>query len=145
MMSSEWKYWVHKDVTLWGISHHHQLPGWTFPSPSLSDTPPSYSWHTNTNLMHLQSKNKILQIICLSNKEQDYSRAVHLIECDNTQSCVHNRRWISFDYEREIALLVSDLRLCVLTAAPSESRWWRFTANHGTGFTEEMRMIIAFD
>ncbi len=26
-----------------------------------------------------------------------------------------------------------------------ESRWWRFTANHGTGFTDEMRMIIAFD
>ncbi len=33
----------------------------------------------------------------------------------------------------------------VLTAAPFESRWWRFTANHGTGFTDEMRIRIAFD
>ncbi len=32
-----------------------------------------------------------------------------------------------------------------LTAAPSENRWWRFTANHGTGFTVEMRMLIEFD
>ncbi len=32
--------------------------------------------------------------------------------------------------------------LCI-TAAPSESRLWRFSANHRTGFTEEMRMRIA--
>ncbi len=34
---------------------------------------------------------------------------------------------------------------CVLNAAPSESRWWRFNANHGTGFTDKMRMNIAFN
>ncbi len=33
--------------------------------------------------------------------------------------------------------------LCVLNAAPFESRWWRFTANHRTVFTDEMRMTIA--
>ncbi len=74
----------------------------------------------------------------------------HLIHRDvvhwqATQYCVHYRRWFICDNERNIALLVSDLRLCVLNAAPFESRWWRFTANHGTGFTDEMRMIIAFD
>ncbi len=26
-----------------------------------------------------------------------------------------------------------------------ENRWWRFTANQGTGFTDEMRMHIAWD
>ncbi len=41
--------------------------------------------------------------------------------------------------------LVSDLRLCVLNAAPSENRWWRFTTNQGTGFTDEMRKHIAWD
>ncbi len=37
---------------------------------------------------------------------------------------------------------VSELRLCVLTAAPFENRWWRFTANHRAGFTDEMRMRL---
>ncbi len=32
---------------------------------------------------------------------------------------------------------------CVLNAAPFENRWWRFSANQGTGFTDEMRMHIA--
>ncbi len=48
-------------------------------------------------------------------------------------------------YERDIASLVSELRLCVLNAAPFENRWWRLTANQGTGFTDEMRMHIAWD
>ncbi len=48
-------------------------------------------------------------------------------------------------YERDIASLVSDLRLCVLNAAPFENRWWRLTANQGAGFTDEMRMHIAWD
>ncbi len=48
-------------------------------------------------------------------------------------------------YERDIASLVSELRLCVLNAAPSENRWWRLTANHRTVFTDEMRMHIAWD
>ncbi len=48
-------------------------------------------------------------------------------------------------YERDIASLVSELRLCVLNAAPFENRWWRFTANQGAGFTDEMRMHIAWD
>ncbi len=39
----------------------------------------------------------------------------------------------------------SELQLCVLNATPFENRWWRFTANHGTGFTDEMRMTIACD
>ncbi len=43
------------------------------------------------------------------------------------------------------ALLVSELRLCVVNAAPSESRWWRFTADYRTGFTDKMRMEIGFD
>ncbi len=34
---------------------------------------------------------------------------------------------------------------CVLTAALSENRLWRFTANQETGFTVEMRMLIEFD
>ncbi len=46
-------------------------------------------------------------------------------------------------YERDIASL--DLRLCVLNAAPFENRWWRLTANQRTGFTDEMRMHIAWD
>ncbi len=57
--------------------------------------------------------------------------------------CAQNRRWIACDSEREIALLVSDLRLCVLNAAPFENNWWRFTANQRTVFTDEMRMTIA--
>ncbi len=48
-------------------------------------------------------------------------------------------------YKRDIASLVSDLQLRVLNAAPFENRWWRFTANQGTGFTDEMRMHIAWD
>ncbi len=55
----------------------------------------------------------------------------------------HYRRWIAFDYERDIVLLYSELRLCVLNDAPFENRWRRFTANHRTGFTDEMRMHIA--
>ncbi len=46
---------------------------------------------------------------------------------------------IACDSERE--KLVSDLWLCVLNAAPSESRWWRFTAKQRTIFTDEMRTI----
>ncbi len=56
----------------------------------------------------------------------------------NTQ----NRRWIACDSERDIAKLVIDLQLCVLNPAPSENRWWRFTANHRTVFTDEMPMTI---
>ncbi len=59
-----------------------------------------------------------------------------------THSC-SNHRWIAFDNERDIASLVSNLWLCVLNAASSESRWWRFTANHRTGFTDEMHKTIA--
>ncbi len=40
--------------------------------------------------------------------------------------------------ERDIASLVSDLRLCVLNASPFENRWWRFTANHRTVFTDDV-------
>ncbi len=40
-------------------------------------------------------------------------------------------------YERDIASLVSELRLRVLNAAPFENRLWRLTANQGTGFTDE--------
>ncbi len=49
---------------------------------------------------------------------------------------IHLRFWA------RIVQLVSELRLCVLNAASSESRWWRFTANHWTGFTDEMHMTI---
>ncbi len=45
----------------------------------------------------------------------------------------------------DIAQLVSELRLCVVNAALSECRWWWFTTNHESGFTDEMRMIIEFD
>ncbi len=51
-----------------------------------------------------------------------------------------NVSFIIADIERDI-----DLQLCVVNAAPSESSWWRFTTNHRTGFTDEIRMIIAFD
>ncbi len=37
-----------------------------------------------------------------------------------------NRRWIACDSEHYIAKLISDLRLCVLNANSSESRWWDF-------------------
>ncbi len=33
-----------------------------------------------------------------------------------------------------------NLMLCVLTAAPFENRWWRFTTNQGSGFTDEMHI-----
>ncbi len=56
----------------------------------------------------------------------------------------YRRRFIC-DYESDIVSLVSDLRLRVLNAAPFENRWWRLTANQGTGFTDEMRMHIAWD
>ncbi len=56
------------------------------------------------------------------------------------QNHVHNRMRFISDYERDFAWLVSELRLRVLNAAPSENRWWRFTANQRTSFTDEMRM-----
>ncbi len=37
------------------------------------------------------------------------------------------------------------IRICVLNPDPSESRWWRFAANHRTVFTDEMRMTIAYN
>ncbi len=46
-----------------------------------------------------------------------------------TQYRIHYRSWIAFDMNCDIASLVSDLRLCVLNAAPFENRWWRLTAN----------------
>ncbi len=58
--------------------------------------------------------------------------------------CSYRRRFIC-DNESDIASLVSDLRLGVLNAALFENRWWRFTANQGAGFTDEMRMHIAWD
>ncbi len=39
-------------------------------------------------------------------------------------------------YESDIAKLVSELRLCVLPAAPFENSWWGFRA----GFTDEKRL-----
>ncbi len=44
-----------------------------------------------------------------------------------------------------LAVNLHQLRLRVLTVAPSENRWWRFTANQETGFTAEMRMLVEFD
>ncbi len=41
--------------------------------------------------------------------------------------------------------IVLTVLICVLTAPPFESSWWRFTANHATGFTDEMRLNIACD
>ncbi len=38
------------------------------------------------------------------------------------------------------AIVVSELRLCVLNTSPSESIWWRLYTNHRTGFSDEMRM-----
>ncbi len=35
--------------------------------------------------------------------------------------------------------------LRVLNAAPFESMRWRFTTNHGNGFSDEMCMRITFD
>ncbi len=58
------------------------------------------------------------------------------------------KKWVYAVYLRipsTTPLLVSDLRLCVLNAAPFENRWWRLTANQETGFTDEMRMHIAWD
>ncbi len=53
--------------------------------------------------------------------------------------------YIVCDYERDIALLFSELRPFVLNAALSESRRWRFTTDYKTDFTDMMRMTIAFD
>ncbi len=62
-----------------------------------------------------------------------------------TSYAIHaqNHRCIACDSEREIAELVRELRLCVLNAAPFENNWSKFTANHRTVFTEEIRMTIA--
>lgn len=57
-----------------------------------------------------------------------------------------NRRWIAFHNGRVVAWLVGGLRLCVLNGALFENRWWRFSANHETGFADWMRVnIIMFD
>ncbi len=47
-------------------------------------------------------------------------------------------------YNHRQYIAVISRSLCI-KYAPSESRWWRFTTNHRTGFTDEMHMIIAFD
>ncbi len=59
--------------------------------------------------------------------------------------CAQNCRWIACDSEREIALLVSNLWLCVLNAALFENRWWRFTANHRTIFTDANHRTVFTD
>ncbi len=74
-----------------------------------------YTWIT----FWIKSVNH-LKLLCLD--------IVFIIECDS--SAILNA-----------ILNISELRLCVLTATPFENRWWRFTANHRTGFTDEMRMI----
>ncbi len=62
--------------------------------------------------------------------------------------------WIHFwlglhDILHAIVLRISSVKtvlwlaVCVLNAAPFENSWWRFTANHRTVFTDEMRMTIA--
>ncbi len=86
-------------------------------------------------------------------------RAVQLIACDSHANLIskavvhwqamryHVHNWMRFicDIERDIAYLVSEQRLNILTAALFENRWWRFTANHGAGFTDahenSMRLI----
>ncbi len=70
------------------------------------------------------------------------SRLWLFIAVNANWSCSHWCCWVSAIFGSDLA---GGLRLCVLNAAPSESRWWRFTANHGTGFTDKMRMILAFD
>ncbi len=95
-------------------------------------------------------------VMCITSVKMVLWSAVHLHHlflnwvAFNTQSCsssyairAQNRRWIACDSEREIALLVSNLRLGVLNAAQFKNRWWRFTANHRTVFTDVMRMTIA--
>ncbi len=76
------------------------------------------------------------------------NRAGRYIACDMlTSDAISLSLWQMnrLRYERDIASLVSDLRLCVLNATPFENRWWRLTANQGAGFTDEMRMHIAWD
>ncbi len=51
----------------------------------------------------------------------------------------HNRMIKSSAF---FAQLVSELRLCVVNAASSESMWWRFSTDHRIGFTDEMYMTI---
>ncbi len=82
---------------------------------------------SHSSLTHLCSQITLYYIWCLLTWNSS-----------NHEGCT-----IFCDSEREIAQLVSDLRLCVLNAAPYENSWWRFTANHRTVFTDEMRMTIA--
>ncbi len=68
--------------------------------------------------------------------------SVKLFRSSLTSYAIHAQ---NRDIERNIALLASELQLCVLNAAPFENRLWRFINNHRTGFTDEMRITIAFN
>ncbi len=76
---------------------------------------------------------------------QQFIAFSHVTGSKTMQYHVHNRMRFISDSERDFAWLVSELWLRVLNAAPSENRWWRFTANQRTGFTDEMCMRIAWD
>ncbi len=71
---------------------------------------------------------------------------LHPLLSDGAAFNTHSRSSLtSYPISRSLlnCFLFSELRLCVLNTAPFENRWWRFTANHRTVFTDEMRMTIA--
>ncbi len=47
------------------------------------------------------------------------------------------------DILHAIVMRISSVKTFLWLAASSESSWWRFTANHRTIFTDEMRITIA--
>ncbi len=70
-----------------------------------------------------------------------------------TNSCHYRKRFCQFHNPTIIlsAIMNTILRSlseeygCVLNAASSESRWWTFSTNHRTGFTDKMCMTVAIN
>ncbi len=71
-----------------------------------------------------------------------------------TNSCHYHKRFCRFHNPTIILSAImntisqrslSEEYGCVLNAASSESRWWRFSTNHRTGFTYKMCMTIAIN
>ncbi len=135
------------DAAVWERSHVRQL----YRNPLTTDFPQAFQNDHN----NIDAVNKIGPLLV---KLSRLFRAGRYLFSNgaafNTRSC----RSLTSDaislslsqmnrlrYERDIASLVRDLWLRVLNAAPFENSWWRLTANQGTGFTDEMRMHIAWD
>ncbi len=134
---------AHTTKSTKGLLNDHGVDAldWPANSPDLNpienlSTTFKFEMHLYIHILHIYTY--IYMCMCIYECYQTINRIQHLIHRTVVATLFAHRI-----ADCGIAYLVSDLRLCVLNAAPSENSWWRFTANHRTVFTDEMRMTIA--